>query len=202
MKIDTTKLWSIIDDIFFSFYKITPIKLNKLNVVGKSLNEVVHYYKIFFKLHEPIELLINNYLKISKLVFENNNIKYIDWFLDFFYSISNKYNIWVATSLNYQLLNIILKKTNLSNMFKNNIFCNSYYLLNWENKEEIFKFVIDSLNSIPNKTIIIEDSVIWVMSAKNIWSKVIWIETNFNKIDLKYADYVFKNFSEIKKLFT
>lgn len=199
--IDTKDIWKKVDEKFFldKWLKYDISVKNK--VVGKTLEEVVIYYKNTYKINEKLDILIKEYFLIVNELFYSE-IKYINWFLEFFTYIESKFNICVATSIDKNLLSIVENKFNIHNKFKNKVFSSSSYNLNWSCKEDIFKFAIKSMNSDNKKCIIIEDSPLWIRSAKNLWVKSIALESNFNRNELLEADYIFKDLLELKIIFS
>ncbi len=119
--IETKDIWKKVDEKFFLDKWLKYYISVKNKVVGKTLEEVVIYYQNTYKINEKIDILIKEYFLIVNELFYSE-IKYINWFLEFFTYIENKFNICVATSIDKNLLSIVENKFNIHNKFKNKVF--------------------------------------------------------------------------------
>ena len=128
-------------------------------------------------------------------------MRYISWFELFFKNVEQKFNYFIATSIDRQLLNIVNKNFDIFNLFNNNIFSSSDYNFNWKDKIEIFKLSAKKMNTNHKNCLVIEDSPLGIDSANKLWMKTVALETTFDKKYLVKANYIFKDFQTLNSIY-
>jgi len=169
---------------------------------GNRLKEVVEYWfeKLDILDFLPTEIehrIINTLVKLI-----NKEGKAISGVIEVInFCNNNNIKIGLATSSSNQLMEAVLEKLKLKNIFKSSISA--------ENMEygkphpEVFLICASQLQISPLECIVIEDSINGVIAAKAAFMRVIALpeQENINNHKFSIADYKLNNMQEVLKLF-
>ena len=111
---------------------------------------------------------------------------------------ANNVTIGIATSANKENVDFVMDNTGIRDYFKEII--DADQIEKGKPDPEIYLKTAQKLGYIPEKCIVIEDSVSGVMSGKNANMKVIAITNTHSKVDLKMADLIIDNFNELDNI--
>jgi beta-phosphoglucomutase family hydrolase len=107
----------------------------------------------------------------------------------------NKIPMAVATSAPKVNLDFVFDTLNIRKYF--DVVIDESFVKHGKPDPEIYRITAKQLNIIPEKCIVIEDSVFGIQSAKANGMKVIGITTTFSEGQINFADLVIKSFKEI-----
>jgi sugar-phosphatase len=169
---------------------------------GNRLKEVVEYWfeKLDILDFLPTEIehrIINTLVKLI-----NKEGKAISGVIEVInFCNNNNIKIGLATSSSNQLMEAVLEKLKLKNIFKSSISA--------ENMEygkphpEVFLICASQLQISPLECIVIEDSINGVIAAKAAFMRVIALpeQENISNHKFSIADYKLNNMQEVLKLF-
>jgi len=155
------------------------------------------FYKIAMKrynIKEKKETFIQKGRTYIKQEFDQS-LKFKGDFLEFFNYIKGRYKIGLVTASPMHSFEYVNKILNIKKYFTN-IITNDDTVKSKPNPEPYIK-MMEILNLNPNQTLIIEDSINGMKSAKSAKAKVVAITGSVSKENMSNADYIIDNFLEL-----
>ena len=156
------------------------IIIQKYNLTNVTIKELLTKKTIIYK-----QLLTSNFKEVPGV------IKVIQ-------TLSEKFNLALASSATLEEIIMILNHLNIKHFFK--IIVSAEDVTHCKPNPEPYLLVAQKLNILPEHCLVIEDSVNGICSAKNAGMKCIAITTNNSKQDLQKADFIIDHFNEIDQI--
>jgi HAD superfamily hydrolase (TIGR01509 family) len=128
----------------------------------------------------------------------SGGIDYLPGYEEFLKKIDGTVKTGLVTATSGKILAWIFQATSIRNSFK--------YIVTAEDVKrskphpEPYHKMFDMLNVVPSKTIVIEDSINGIRSAKAAGAITIGLCSSFSARDLDLADYAAKDYSEIENI--
>jgi len=150
-----------------------------------------------YKIKEKREIFINKGRVYIKKEFDQS-LKFKNDFIDFFNYIKGKYKIGLVTASPMHSFEYVDQILNIKKYFKN-IITNDDTIKSKPDPEPYLK-MLSMLNLKPKNTLIIEDSINGMKSAKAAKAHVVAITGSVLKKDMPNPKYIIDNFSELRNI--
>jgi beta-phosphoglucomutase-like phosphatase (HAD superfamily) len=153
---------------------------------------LIHEYELR---GDPEELARERKEIINKLL--DSEVNYVKGFQEFFHLIKGDYKTCIASSIDYELLEIIDRHLELRKLFGNRVYIISD--VNCPSKPDpcIFNYAAKKLESEQKNCVVIEDSPNGIKAAKAAGMKCIAIATTHEREKLTEADIIVNSFEDI-----
>ncbi len=196
--IDSEPIYFEIEKKLFKSLNI-PIS-NELHYtfVGMTMNKIWEIIKTKYKLSQPIDDLIRTHKNLMIDYFsEVQNLKPIPDIIPFIHTlISNNIKIAVASSSSRRLVDIVLEKLGIVDLFS--CIMSGDDVEDGKPAPDIFLNVAKYLKVTPSSCLVIEDSTNGIKAARNAGMKCIGFNNpNSGKQDLSKADIIINKYSEL-----
>ena len=137
--------------------------------------------------------------RILKKIF-TAELKYIPGFIDFYTKICRYYKTGLATSSSRSLMDWIYKNTKIKNHFQESVTADD--VNHSKPLPEPYLQICRMLAVKPKNTIVIEDSINGLRSARSAGTVTIALKGSATPIEISDADYMASNYGEIETLLT
>jgi HAD superfamily hydrolase (TIGR01509 family) len=200
-------------DSMFIWVEMDVRFLNKRNIAitdgmfddlqTNSFKDMAVYFKNKFALTETIEEIINEWITEAKHAY-NNELKLKPHSLEFIkYLKDNGYKIAIGTSNELSLTQAVLESNNVLDYFDTIVTgCTG---LRGKPAPDIYLQVAENLGVVPKDCLVIEDTFVGVMAAKNAGMRVFAIADRFSMGDkdkiVREADGYFEDYVGILRGF-
>jgi HAD superfamily hydrolase (TIGR01549 family) len=182
----------------------------KSKLAGKSEKDSILTLINYYNLSEELDSLVNERKEMFKERLESQLV-FIKGFKTFYLKCCRNVPIALATSMKRNLLELVVKKLNLSDFFNYHIYSIDDVGIKSKPDPSIFLLAASNLGLLPSECIVIEDSPFGIIGAKNAGMLSIALTTTFSYeeiMDKCIPDYVYSSYNDllldfdnIKKLF-
>ncbi len=196
--IDSEPIYFEIEKELFKSLDIPTSNELHYTFVGMAMNKIWEIIKTKYKLSQPIDDLIKTHKNLMIDYFsEVQNLKPIPDIIPFIQTlISNNIKIAVASSSSRKLVDIVLEKLEIKDLFS--CIMSGDDVEDGKPAPDIFLNVAKYLKVIPSSCLVIEDSTNGIKAARNAGMKCIGFNNpNSGKQDLSKADIIINKYSEL-----
>jgi beta-phosphoglucomutase len=168
-------------------------------LAGRSMVEGVHILQKEYAFAGNPDALADERIAIVKDLFRNE-ADFVPGFREFFQRLPSTFKTALATMMPKPLLDIVVVRLKLSELFGKHIYCPDSDSLAGKPAPDLFLYAAGQLESLPTKCIVIEDSPVGIEAARRAGMYSIGIATTFSAERLTKADRVVDSFGEIDVL--
>jgi beta-phosphoglucomutase-like phosphatase (HAD superfamily) len=196
--IDSEKLWDRGQQEFLRRRGATydRAKIKHL-LAGRSMVEGVRVLQAEYGFGGDPETLARERIEIVEDLF-CREADFVPGFEKFYARIRHNFKTCVATMMPKGLLDIVIARLKLRNLFGDHIYCPDSDALPGKPAPDLFLYAARQLQSVPANCIVIEDSPIGIEAARRAAMYCIGITTTFAPDKLTQADIVVRSFDEIE----
>lgn len=172
----------------------------KPKMAGQTLLEGAQLMVEYYRLDEDAQLIAQERKELIHALFENE-INYIDGFLQFMNSLKNtELPVSIATAMDKILMKKVEAKLKLSHIFGEHI----YFIEDVGNKSkpapDVFLLAANKMGINPSSCLVLEDAPHGIEAASRAGMKSIGITTTFSRAHLAEATFIADNFKEIRSI--
>lgn len=197
--VDTEALWDKSQEVLLGKRGLQyDFEYLKPKMAGQTLLEGAQLMVDYYGLNESALDVADEREVLIHELFENE-ISFIDGFLPFINSLrSAGLQISIATSMKKSLMRKVEMKLRLKNIFRRHI----YFIEDVGNKSkpapDVFLLASEKMGINPSNCLVIEDAPLGIKAAKRAGMTSIGLTTTFLKAQLKEANYIAGNFTDIR----
>jgi beta-phosphoglucomutase len=196
--VDTERLWDLGQQEFLrrrgAVYDRQRVKHF---LAGRSMEEGVRLLQREYGFDGDPEMLAQERIAIVEDLFRRE-AQFVPGFEEFFRQLPAFFKTCVATMMPKQLLDIVVAKLRLRELFVNHIYYPESDALPGKPAPDLFLYASHALQSAPEHCIVIEDSPVGIEAARRANMYCIAIATTFPPERLTLADEVVRSFNEIE----
>lgn len=172
----------------------------KPKMAGQTLLEGAQLMVEYYRLDEDPQLIAQERKELIHDLFENE-INYIDGFLQFMNSLKNtELPVSIATAMDKILMKKVEAKLKLSHIFGEHI----YFIEDVGNKSkpapDVFLLAANKMGINPSNCLVLEDAPHGIEAASRAGMQSIGITTTFSRTHLAEATFIADNFKEIRSI--
>lgn len=184
--IDTMKEYGVYKDQKFYEAFAGTVTIDRMNTLKKMFN-----------INVPVNNMVQRREQMIIDVIDNEDIKAVDGIPEFLKAIKEcGLKTAVASSSSYELINMVLKKTEIDKYFDS--LTSGSDVKNGKPAPDVFLLAAERLNVAPENCIVVEDSQNGVIAAVEAGMKVIgYINPTSGKQNLEKADIITDNFNKV-----
>ncbi len=195
--IDTERLWDLGQQEFLRRRgAIYDRERLKHLLAGRSMVEGVRILQEEYKFGGDPEALAHERISIVQELFRSQ-ASFVPGFNSFFHRLPKSIKSCIATMMPKQLLEIVVAKLDLQQLFGERIYCPESDSLPGKPAPDLFLFAARKLLSPPQDCIVIEDSPVGIEAARRAGMFSIGIATTFPPNQLTGADNIVNSFDDI-----
>jgi len=200
--VDTEVLWDKSQDVLLGRRGLDyDREYLKPRMAGQTLLEGAQLMVDYYKLDEKPSAIEQERKELIHDLFENE-IHFIDGFLPFINDLNGtRLEKSIATAMNKTLMVKVEKELQLQQIFGKHI----YYIEDVGNRSkpepDVFLYAAKRMGIAPINCLVIEDAPHGIEATKRAGMTSIGLVTTFSQNLLQEADFVAKNFDEVKLLF-
>ncbi|HTT19048.1 MAG TPA: HAD family phosphatase [Candidatus Sulfotelmatobacter sp.] len=195
--VDSEKLWDLGQEEFLrrrgAVYDRERVKHL---LAGRSVLEGVRLLQQEYGFSGYPEALARERIAIVEELFRTQ-VTFVPGFVEFFHRVPKTIKTCIATMMPAQLLEIVVAKLSLRDLFGDHIYCPDSNALPGKPAPDLFLYAAHELQSSPVRCVVIEDSPVGIEAAKRAGMYCIAIATTFGLSRLTSADMVVSSFEEI-----
>jgi beta-phosphoglucomutase len=195
--IDSEKLWDRGQEEFLrrrgAIYDREKVKHL---LAGRSMVEGVRVLQQEYGFDGDPDALAQERIAIVQDLFRSE-VDFVPGFREFFQHLPSNFKTAIATMMPKPLLDIVVTRLKLSDLFGEHIYCPDSDSLPSKPAPDLFLYAARQLESLPTECIVIEDSPLGIEAARRAGMYCIGIATTFSPERLTNADRVVKSFGEI-----
>jgi beta-phosphoglucomutase len=195
--IDSEKLWDRGQEEFLqrrgALYDRAKVKHL---LAGRSMVEGVRVLQKEYGFGGDPDVLAQERIALVQDLFRSE-ADFVPGFREFFRRLPSNLKTAIATMMPKPLLDIVIARLKLSELFGEHIYCPDSDSLPSKPAPDLFLYAARQLQSLPAECLVIEDSPIGIEAARRAGMYSVGIATTFSPDRLTNADKIVKSFSEI-----
>jgi beta-phosphoglucomutase len=166
-------------------------------LAGRSMSDGVRILQAEYGFGGDPERLAGERIAIVEDLFRRE-ANFVTGFPEFYRRVEPSFKTCIATMMPKQLLDVVVAKLKLDELFGDRIYCPEWNALPGKPAPDLFLYAAQQLRSSPEECIVIEDSPIGIEAARRAQMYCVGIATTFAPEKLTAADLVVNSFVEIE----